>query len=89
MKVLARPMSTTKFLLRFHNMDETVTKNVSTSVFTNTNYAATKVVETSLTANQAKADMIKKRLNWNGLQLNNPAFAKTDYLTSSKNSPQI
>jgi len=83
-KILSRPMSTTKFLLRFHNTNEDLTKTVSTSVFNNANYAATTVLETSLTANQAKTDMIKKRLNWNGLQLNNPAFAKNDYLTSSQ-----
>jgi len=83
-KILSRPMSTNKFLLRFHNTNEVVPKTVSTSVFSNSNFAATAVLETSLTANQAKTDMIKKRLNWNGYQLNNPAFAKNDYLTSNQ-----
>jgi len=81
---MARPMGTNKFLLRFQNMDEGSSQDVSTQVFKNPNYASASVVETSLTANQGKSDMISKRFNWNGLKLNDPSFVKTDYLTSGK-----
>jgi hypothetical protein len=81
-KILTRPIAPTKFLLRFQNMDDVNTNTVNTTVFKNSAYGAGTVVEMSLTVNQAKADMIKSRFNWNGLQLNNPAFAKTDYLDS-------
>jgi len=81
-KLMARPMGTNKFLLRFQNMDETTSQDVSTQVFSNPNYPKANIVETSLTANQAKTDMINKRFNWNGLKLNDPSFAKNDYLTS-------
>jgi len=81
-KLMTRPMGTNKFLLRFQNMDETTSQDVSTQVFSNSNYAKSTVTEMSLTANQSKRDMIAKRFNWNGLKLNDPSFAKTDYLTS-------
>ncbi len=81
-KLMTRPMGTNKFLLRFQNMDETTSQDVSTQVFSNSNYAKSVVTEMSLTANQAKTEMISKRFNWNGLKLNDPSIAKTDYLTS-------
>lgn len=84
-KLLSRPLSPGKFLLRFQNTNEVQSNNVSTAVFTNSASANGKVTEMSLTANQPKSDMIKKRFNWNGLDLNNPNYAKTDYLTSGKN----
>jgi len=83
-KLLSRPITSTKFLFRFQNMDETDTKYVDTAVFTSPNYGQGSVVEMSLTANQPKTEMINKRFNWNGLELNNPDFAKTDYLTSNQ-----
>lgn len=73
-KVLSRPYNTTKFLLRFHNMDDVNSRNVSTSVF-NGPLGQGRAVEMSLTANQPKTEMISKRLNWNNLGLNNPSFA--------------
>ena len=82
-KLLSRPFSTNKFLLRFHNMDENNTRYVNTSVFARSSGKGT-VTEMSLTANQPKSQMISKRYNWNNLGLNNPSFAKNDYLTSSK-----
>jgi catechol 2,3-dioxygenase-like lactoylglutathione lyase family enzyme len=81
-KLMTRPMGTNRFLLRFQNMDETTSQDVSTQVFSNSNYAKSVVTEMSLTANQAKTEMISKRFNWNGLKLNDPSIAKTDYLTS-------
>ena len=81
-KLMTRPLGSNKFLLRFQNMDETTSQDVSTQVFGNPNYSKSVVTEMSLTANQAKKDMISKRFNWNGLKLNDPSFAKTDYLTS-------
>lgn len=84
-KLLSRPLSPGKFLLRFQNTNEIQSNNVSTAVFTNSAFAGGKVTEMSLTANQPKLDMIKKRFNWNGLDLNDPSYAKTDYLTSGKN----
>lgn len=64
-------------------MDEVNTRNVDTSVFARSSGSG-KVVEMSLTANQAKSDMVTKKYNWNNLGINNPNFAKTDYLNSSK-----
>jgi len=82
-KLLSRPLSTNKFLLRFQNMNENKTLSIPTSVFSNSKQNAQgKVVEMSLTANQPKKDMIKKRYNWNGLNLSDPSFAKEDYLNS-------
>jgi len=81
-KLLSRPLSLTKFLLRFHNTNEFLSNNISTKVFSNSQNAGGTVTEMSLTANQPKLDMIKKRFNWNGLDLNNPSYAKTDYLDS-------
>lgn len=83
-KLLCRPLSPIKFLLRFHNMNEDDTKSVSTDVFSSSKLGQGSVVEMSLSVNQPKADMISKRYNWNGLELNNPSFAKTDYLDSGK-----
>jgi hypothetical protein len=83
-KWLCRPLSTTKFVLRFQNMDENDTLEVSTDVFASDSHGGSgSVVEMALSLNQAKSDMIKSRLNWNGLDLNNPAYANTDYLNSS------
>jgi len=81
-KVFSKALSTTKFLFRFHNLDETQTRNVSTSIFQSSSRGTGKVTEMSLTANQPKADMIKNRMNWNGLKLNDPSFINTDYLNS-------
>ena len=63
-------------------MDEGASHNVSTVVFNRASGAKGSPVEMSLTYNQAKTDMIRNRFDWNKLGLNNPAFAKTDYLTS-------
>lgn len=81
-KLIARPLSTSKFLVRFQNMNEYQTNSVSTNVFSNAQGSGT-VTEMSLTANQPKTAMIQRRYNWNGLKLNDPSFAKTDYLDSS------
>lgn len=84
-KWLCRPLSTTKLVLRFQNMDENDTLEVSTDVFASDSHGGRgSVVEMALSLNQAKSDMIKSRLNWNGLDLNNPAYANTDYLNSSR-----
>ena len=69
-----------KYLLRFQNMDEGKTKNLSTGVFKNSVHGVGKVTEMSLTANQKKVDMIKNRMNWNGMKLNDESFVNTDYL---------
>lgn len=83
-KLLTRPLSTTKFVMRFQNMDENETLEVSTEFFESDSHGGRgSVVEMALSLNQAKSDMIKSRMNWNGLDLNNPAFVNTDYLTSS------
>jgi len=81
-KLLTRPLGPTKFVLRFQNMNEKAIQSVSTKVFTNPNYPKGTVTEMSLTYNQPKGDMIRKRLNWNGLKLNDPSFIHTDYLYS-------
>jgi len=81
-KILARPLGTLRFLYRFQNLDETQTRSVSTSVFQGPALKLAKVTEMSLSANQAKADMVKKKFNWNGRLLNNASFINTDYLTS-------
>jgi len=81
-KLFSKPISSTKYLFRFHNMDETQTRNVSTSIFQSSSHGTGKVTEMSLTYNQPKADMIKNRFNWNGLKLNDPSFINTDYLNS-------
>ena len=81
-KLLCRPLSTTKFVLRFQNMDENETLEVSTEFFESDSHGRGSVVEMALSLNQAKSDMIKSRMNWNGLDLNNPAFVNTDYSTS-------
>ena len=65
-------------------MDEAESINVPTQIFANSKHSQHSVVEMALSNNQKKADMITKRINWNGLDLNNPAYANTDYLTSSK-----
>ena len=65
-------------------MNEKAIQSVSTKVFTNPNYPKGTVTEMSLTYNQPKGDMIRKRLNWNGLKLNDPSFIHTDYLYSGK-----
>ena len=77
-------MAPNKFVLRYQNMNEKSNLTVPTKVFTNPNFTKGNVNEMSLTYNQPKSDMIKKRLNWNGLKLNDPSFIKTDYLSSGK-----
>lgn len=81
-KIMSRPITTLKFLYRFQNLDETQTRTVSTSVFQSQVLKLAKVTEMALSANQAKADMVKSKFNWNGRVLNNPSFINTDYLTS-------
>jgi len=81
-KIFGRAWAVNKYLLRFQNMDEKETKNVSTGVFKNSAHGVGKVTEMSLTANQAKADMIKNRMNWNGMKLNDESFVNKDYLDS-------
>jgi len=79
-KIFGRAWSKNKYLLRFQNMDERQTKNLNTEVFKNSVHGVGKVTEMSLTANQKKADMIKNRMNWNGMKLNDESFVNTDYL---------
>jgi len=79
-KLTSRPLTPTKFMLRFQNMNEKTNQTVTTKVFDNPLYSKKTVTEMSLTYNQAKKDMISKRFNWNGLKLNDPSFVNTDYL---------
>lgn len=65
-------------------MDEENEIEVPTLVFQNDKFKQYTVVEMALSVNQPKSAMIQKRYNWNGLDLNNPAYANTDYLTSSQ-----
>jgi len=83
-KLTTRPINATQFLLRFHNMDDASNRTVHNSVFKSPAYASLHVVETSLSANQPKTEMLKRKLNWNGLDLNNPNYAKTDYYTGTE-----
>lgn len=82
---MTRPLKENKFLLRFQNMNDKEDKFVDTSVFQSERLGVGKVVETSLTANQPKTEMIKNRFDWNNLGLNNPGLAKNDYLETGKN----
>eukprot|EP01016_Furgasonia_blochmanni_P055610 TRINITY_DN933_c0_g2_i14.p1 TRINITY_DN933_c0_g2~~TRINITY_DN933_c0_g2_i14.p1 ORF type:complete len:629 (+),score=158.48 TRINITY_DN933_c0_g2_i14:164-2050(+) len=60
-KLLMRPMGDKTFLVRLHNMADSETQTVQL----NQKWKSLKWEEKSLTANMDKAEVFKKRLNWN------------------------